>query len=195
MSKTNGITGAAASALSTNNSSQLNWAQQSDGAYTGSIEGNRPVKGEKYIFSMYKNGTLVATEFRILAADVTSAVNMNNLYWHSPGLNTLAALDFSNSSTVGRQTRMVVDWIIDPHAESIDSVWVSQTDGEWASTSPSLSNPGIAVVTPLTQGTFFTSLIGVKSYGAQPFDGFREIDMHYRTTDDTKKVMSNIYYP
>lgn len=195
MSKTNGITGTAATALSTNNSSQLNWAQAGDGAYTGAVESKRPLKGDKYIFSMYKNGALVATEFRLLATDLTSAANMNYLYWHTPGVNTVAAFDLSNSSLAGQQTRMAVDWIIDPRAEFIDSVWVSQTDGEWASAAPALLIPGTAVVTPLSSNAFFTSLNGTKSYNVQPLDGFREIDMHYRTTDDSKKVMSNVYYP
>lgn len=196
ISRTAGITDAAASTLRSNNSASMQWAHQSDGSYDGNVESNRPLKGDKYVFSMYKNGALVATEFRTLLTDLTSAVNMKNMAWHENGSNTIAAFDSSNASLSGLKTTLLVDWISNPNAELIDGIWISQTDGNYDNaTKFSLGATSVLAAPRGAIGTYFTSLTGVLNYDNPPLDGFREIDMHYRTTDGTKKVMSNYYYP
>lgn len=194
MSHTAGITGTSASTLKSNDD-WYTWAKKSEGAYDGTVESSRPIKGDIYTFRLYKDQSLVATETRALLDDVTSATNMQYLPWHISGPNTAAAFDIANTALNGLQTSVLLDWINNPNAEPIFKYWFSKTDGNGDTSTPIKLGETSVLATPGGINTRFTSLTGKLSYSVPPLDGYRNVGFVYRTTNGTKKVMVNYYFP
>jgi hypothetical protein len=120
---------------------------------------------------------------------------MQYLPWHQNGPNTMAAFDKMNTNLTGLKNSLSIDWIANPYAELIDSIWVSQTDGNYSNATAFKLGSTEVVATPDGAGAKFTSITGSLEYINAPLDGFREIGFSYRTTDGTKKYMTNYFYP
>ena len=195
MSRTVGIIGKSSDELRSN-SSNLAWARQSEGSYDGTLDGDRPRAGDNYIFSIYKDGDLVATEFRPLLTILTAATSMKYMNWHENG-SDMTDLFNPSMPLSGLQTSLWVNWISNPYAELIEGIWVSQTNGDYDNATKFKLGQLRVNATPSGTDVKFTSLTGVLNYESSLMikDGYREIGMRYRTTDGTKKTMSNYYYP
>ena len=192
MARTAGLEGDSASILGPNNPSN-EWVQKTDrGAYDGKIESKRPLKGDVHTFNFYKDGGLVDTEVRRLMTDLVSPLNLSKLPWHGDVKNTLDAIDIANVQLNGLQTSLKVDWVINPKAEFIDVVWISQIDGNFHNRTPVALGAFSVDAKPknLTAESIsrFTSLTGPVNYDYGPVDGYRNIGLQYRTTDGSYKV-------
>jgi hypothetical protein len=193
MTHTAGITGTSASTLKfyTGYTS----AQKSEGSYDGTVETSRPLKGDIYTFTLYKDTKLVDTETRVLLDDVTLATNMQYLPWHEIGPNTAAVFDINNSKLNGPQTSVLLDWIKNPLAEPIYDYWFTRTDGNAGTSTRIVLGETSIIAKPGGVDNKFTSLTGKISYSTLPLDGFRNVGFVYRTTNGTKKVSVNYYFP
>jgi hypothetical protein len=124
LEKTQGITGTAAKTLATN-SSGFNWAQAADGFVTSLM-----VKGAKYKIELYygaDQATAMAsapavTLHKTMLTDMVQARRGVDLFWNTPGTQTLAALDPNGTMTGAYANNLTVDWIQNPSAEQIGSV-------------------------------------------------------------------------
>ena len=119
---------------------------------------------------------------------------MQYLQWHAIGPNTAAAFDTTNDASASR-TSVTLDWIINQNAEPIFDYWFSRTDGNSGTSTRIASGAASVVAIPRGANNQFTSLKGTLSYSTLPLDGFRNIGFQYRTTNATKKVMVNYYFP
>ncbi|NVO06392.1 MAG: hypothetical protein HXX19_10885 [Rhodoferax sp.] len=160
LSRTKAVTGPNASVLDSIPTSAPQWASASDGSYTGTA-GVRPTQGAVYTFEIYKNATLVTTETRTLQSNLVPAEQAVNLAWNSPGTNTLAALDITNTALNGIQNSMLVDWVQNPLAEQIKFIWVSQTNGDSDNATSFLPTATSVLATPFTADSSITQFTGM----------------------------------
>ena len=124
--------------------------------------------------------------------DLVSPTNLSKLPWHGDGKNTLDAIDIANVKLNGLQTSLTVDWVKHPKAEFIDSVWISQIDGNFDNSTRVALGVTTVEAKPVNRTaesiSRFTSLTGPVNYDNGPVDGYREIGLNYRTTDGSFKV-------
>lgn len=194
MSKTKAVSGGDALLLASNTTHAIygrQWAQESEGSYNGkgNTTSSRPVKGAVYTFALYKNGVLFDTETRTLLTDLVPATQAINMQWNGIGEKTKSALDINNAALNGAQSALTIDWIQNPSAEQIRSVWVSQTDGGYDNATKFQRGATSVIATPYsrTGTTTFTALAGAYSQSAAPYKGFREIGFSYRMLDGSTK--------
>lgn len=200
LSRTSGITGTGAATLAANPSAQPHasqWGSVADGSYNGSNAAQRPLKGGIYTFELFKNGVAGPVETRTLLTDVVPATQAVNLQWNDIGSNTANALDIANTTLNSTQTALKVDWTLNPSAEQIRYIWVSQTDGGYDNATPIALGATSVVATPRasTGTTTFTALAGTPSLSTAPFSGYREIGFNYRMLDGSTKHAVYTYYP
>lgn len=196
MSKTKAVSGPNASQLASNTTEARSdqWAKESDGSYYGqsSNPSLRPVKGAVYTFALYKNGVLFDTETRTLLTDLVPATQAINMQWNGIGVNTKNALDINNTALNGAQSALTIDWVQNPSAEQIRSIWVSQTDGGYDNVTKFLRGDTRVIATPYsrTGTTTFTALAGTISVLSRGL--FRDIGFNYRMLDGSSKQA--VYY-
>jgi hypothetical protein len=200
MSRTMGLSGSAATTLD-NNPSQApytyQWGSATDGSYNGS-NGVRPTKGAVYVFKIYNNGALVATEKRTLLTDLVAATQEVNVPWNGIGPSTTSALEVTNTALNGTQTSLPVDWTQNPSAEPLKYIWVSQTNGGYNNGTAILPGATSVNATPYAGNgvaTTFTSMVAPFSDNQAPFGGYREIGFNYRMLDGSSKQAVYTYYP
>lgn len=200
MSKTMGLSLPAAATLDTNPTTppyKFQWGSASDGSYNGA-SGTRPSKGAVYVFKIYNNGTLVATEKRIILTDLVAATQEVNVPWNSIGSKTTAALDVTNTALNGTQTSLPIDWTQSPSAEQIKYIWISQTDGGYDNGTTIQPGATSVIATPYTGNaspTTFTSIVAPYSDSQAPYGGYREIGFTYRMLDGSSKNAVYSYWP
>ncbi|WP_367849171.1 hypothetical protein [Rhodoferax sp. WC2427] len=208
MSRTLGVAGSDASTYRTNtrflvgnsvqsNNNSFQWASYdgTDGSYNGQAgSGTRPTKGAVYTFNLYSGANLYKTETRTLLADLVDATQGINMQWHGIGANTRAALDPANAALNGAQTSLLVDWTVNPAAEQVRGLWVSQTDGGYDNATAFGPGSSSVVATPLS-GTTFTQLSGTYMADSAPYSGFREVGLNYRILDGSNKQAVYTYNP
>nr|WP_315232480.1 hypothetical protein [uncultured Albidiferax sp.] len=208
VSRTVGVSGSDASTYSANpkfnannsvqdNNNVLQWASYSgsDGSYNGQAgSGTRPTKGTVYTFSLYSGANLYKTETRILLADLVDATQGIHQQWHGIGANTTAALDPGNTALNGVQTSLLVDWAVNPVAEQVRSIWVSQTNGGSENATSFALGASSVTATPLGSTTF-TQLSGAYMATGAPYSGYREVGLNYRVLDGSNKQAVYTYRP
>ncbi|CAJ0811066.1 hypothetical protein [Ralstonia flaminis] len=125
ISKTTGISGSAASQLVSANPGGVTWAQSAD-----NLDPTAVTKGVKYTIALfYGSNTNAAnpdlTIRKTLLTDLVAATQGVNLPWNTPGSQSLAALDPTNSSLNGPLTSLTVDWVQNVSAQQIGGVAVT----------------------------------------------------------------------
>jgi hypothetical protein len=204
MSRTQGVSGTNATTYRSNptlnvnnsvsdNNNSFMWASAngSDGSYNGQT-GTRPTKGAVYTFALYANGLPYKTETRTLLTDLVDATQGINLQWHGIGANSVAALNPANTALNGVQSSLLVDWVVNPAAEQVRSMWVSQTNGGYENATAIAPGANSVVATPL-EGTF-TALTGPVVNTGPNYSGYREIGLSYRILDGSAKYSVYTYY-
>ena len=208
ISRTQGVSSSDASTYSTNpiynannsllaNNNTFQWASYngSDGSYNGqAASGTRPTKGAVYTYSLYNGANLYKTETRTLLSDLVDATQGINLQWHGIGAATSAALDPANTALNGVQTSLPVDWAVNPAAEQVKNIWVSQTDGGYDNATRFPLGASSVNATPVG-ATTFTQLSGALMVTSAPYSGFREVGLAYRILDGSNKQAVYTYRP
>jgi len=118
LSRTQGISGAGATTLATNQTG-LAWAQPVDG-----FDPSKIVKGSKYKVELFygsNTGTADVTFNKTLLSDLVPATQAVNLPWNTLGANSQAALNPTGTLT-GAQAALPVDWVQNPAAQQISGV-------------------------------------------------------------------------
>lgn len=208
MSRTQGVSGSDATTYRPNpryqasnsdldNNNSFQWASYYgiDGSYNGDAgSGTRPTKGAVYTFNLYNGTNLYKTETRTLLSDLVDATQGVNMQWHGIGAATRAALDPTNANLNGAQTSLLVDWTVNPVAEQVRNLWVSQTDGGYDNTTAFAPGSSSVNATPLA-GTTFTQLSGPFMVDGAPYSGYREVGLAYRILDGSNKQAVYTYRP
>jgi hypothetical protein len=194
MSRTQSVSGAAATTYRTNPALGNFAAGSGDGSYDGT-SGTRPKKGDVYTFALYKAGVLYKTETRVLLTNLVDATQAVNMQWNDIGANTLSALDPANASLNGALSSLPLSWTQNPAAEQINNLWVSMANGGYDNTTAFAIGATSVVATPVT-GTTFTALTGTFSDGAGGvYNGYREVGFNYRMLNGSTKHAVSAYWP
>ena len=123
-SRTQGISGSAATTLGTNQVNVL-WAQPADG-----FNPALAVKGSRYTIELFYGTTIAGagastalrTYTKILLGDMVQATQAVNLPWNSLGAQSIAALNPNGSLAGAQVNNMTLDWTQNPSAQQIGSV-------------------------------------------------------------------------
>lgn len=136
--RTAGISGAAATTLTTNPANS-SWVQQNDGADPKLV-----VKGARYKVELFygsdpahiTNPTNPVVFHKTLLSDLVQAGQAVNLPWNTPGQQTFRALD-PNGGLTGAQASLPVDWAQNAAAQQIGGVqFVTDSAGSFGPMQP-----------------------------------------------------------
>lgn len=146
-SRTQGVTGTAATTLTGNPSNGafnlMIWAQPADG-----VDPTKFVKGTAYTIELFygsNTGTADLTVTKVLLSDLVQATQAVNLPWNSLGTQSTLALD-PNGSLAGAQTSLLMDWVQNPSAQPIGGIGAATGAG----ISPIITVPKVASSATLT---------------------------------------------
>jgi hypothetical protein len=170
--RTAGITGSAATTLTTNPTGLL-WAQPTDG-YNPLLF----VKGARYKVELFygtNTGTADVVVFKTLLTDIVRATQAVNMPWNTPGVQTLAALDPAGALAAA-QSALPVDWVQNLAAPQIGGVTASinSTIGTFGPNKP--------VARGVTSTTY-----DIATVSAFTTTGTRSILMSYRSGDSSNR--------
>lgn len=196
ISKTQGLTGAAATSYAPN-PVRGNWAQgTTDGSYNGLNGASvaRPKKGDVYTFEIYDGNTKIATEKRTLLTNLVEVTQLVKMPWNDIGPKSRAALDPTNASLNGALASLEIDWIQNSMAEFIKAAWISQTDGGSENTTQFPLGATSVTATPSNSSTYTALNVPVVE-GPITYAGYREIGFNYRMTDGSTKSTVYSYSP
>lgn len=175
LSRTQGITGTAATTLTTNAGGLL-WAQPADG-----FDPTKIVKGAKYQVELFygtNTGTADITFRKTLLSDLVQATQAVNLPWNSLGPKSLAALN-PNGSLTGAQTALPVDWVQNLAAQQINGIQAvtDTTSGGFGPTKNVPKGATSAVLDNMTVPVFNTT----NPVGRTLLFGYRMLDTSNKT--------------
>lgn len=196
MSRTLGLSGGQETQYRSNNGSSSNWSHgyATEGSYDG-YSGTRPKAGDVYTLNFYTaSGSLVATEYDRLFADLTDAVVASKLPWYEASQSVYDALDPSNPNYNGAISSLPLSWNENFAAEPIKNIWASQTDGQYGNGFPATAKGTSMTIYPISNSTI-SSTSGAYSPNGTPITGYREIGVGYRTIDGTTKAAHYYYDP
>ena len=182
ISKTTGISGAAAAQLVSPNPSGLTWAQSGDNLDTTAV-----TKGMKYTIALFygANTNVASPDLSIkktLLTDLVAATQGVNLPWNTPGSQSLAALDPTNSSLSAAQMSLTVDWVQNVAAQQIGGVAVTIDSAGTYSAQTAVPKGATSAVINLPSGQQVPALTTSTS---------RALNFSYRMLDNSAK--STIY--
>ncbi|NMV37434.1 hypothetical protein [Ralstonia insidiosa] len=182
ISKTMGISGSAASQPVSANPSGVTWAQSGD-----SLDPTAVTKGVKYTIALFygSNTNAASPDLSIkktLLTDLVAATQGVNLPWNTPGSQSLAALDPTNSSLSGPLTSLTVDWVQNVSAQQIGGVAVTIDSAGTYSAQTAVPKGATSAVISLPSGQQIPALTTSTS---------RSLNFSYRMLDNSAK--STIY--
>ena len=182
ISKTMGISGSAASQPVSANPSGVTWAQSGD-----NLDSTAVTKGVKYTIALFygSNTNAASPDLSIkktLLTDLVAATQGINLPWNTPGSQSLAALDPTNSSLSGPLTSLTVDWVQNVSAQQIGGVAVTIDSAGTYSAQTAVPKGATSAVISLPSGQQVPALTTSTS---------RSLNFSYRMLDNSAK--STIY--
>ena len=177
-----GISGSAASQPVSANPSGVTWAQSGD-----NLDSTAVTKGVKYTIALFygSNTNAASPDLSIkktLLTDLVAATQGINLPWNTPGSQSLAALDPTNSSLSGPLTSLTVDWVQNVSAQQIGGVAVTIDSAGTYSAQTAVPKGATSAVISLPSGQQVPALTTSTS---------RSLNFSYRMLDNSAK--STIY--
>ncbi len=175
--RTVGLTGSAATTLAAPRSDFSNpvWAQASD-----TLDSTPVSKGARYKVELFYGSQTTPDRiyYKTLLTDLVQATQAVNLPWNTPGSQTLAGLNPSNSGTNGVLSSLAVDWAQNPSAQQISSAAVTVDLKGTYSASTNVARGATSVVIGLPNSQQVPALTS---------SGTRSVLFNYRMLDNSLK--------
>ncbi|MFP3888900.1 hypothetical protein [uncultured Ralstonia sp.] len=176
--RTAGLTGSAATTLAVPPGSANNpvWAQPA----SDTLDSTPVTKGARYQIELFYGSQTTPDHVyhKTLLTDLVQATQVVNLPWNTPGSQTLAALDPSNSGTNGALSSLSVDWLQNQSAQQIGSAAVTvDTHGTYSG----------STFVPKGATSVLITLPNSQQVPALPSTGTRSLLFSYRMLDNSLK--------
>lgn len=188
-SRTQGITGAAATTLDVNQStgtSALLWAQPADGVTPTSF-----IKGAKYKVELFYGADVTAAAaatpvvvYKTLLSDLVAATKAVNLPWNTLGTASLDALSPTGSKTAA-QSALTVDWVQNASAQQIGFIQAI------ADLNAAAYGASVSVAKGALSGTFYYTVPALDTTTTP--QNTRTILFGYRMLDSSNKTAVYTY--